>query len=82
MGVLPLQFLPGQSAETLDLPIDGEFAIHGLDGAPRPGQTLSLRAGTKQFQARARLDSEIELAYYRQGGILPFVLRQLLREAA
>ena len=80
MGVLPLQFPDGQSAESLGLSGEETFDIAGVtglnDGAiPR---TVSVRAGDVQFDARVRIDTAGEADYYRHGGIMQYVLRSLL----
>ena len=82
MGVLPLQFLPGESAATLGLTGRESFTIAGMaDLAPRQTVTVLARSdddGTERaFGAIARLDGPIEVDYLRQGGILPAVLRRL-----
>lgn len=84
MGVLPLQFVEGQNAED-----------HGLDGSEtfdikvgeevKPGDVLDVTATStdgevKEFKVKARFDSEVEVDYYRHGGILPLVLRKKLKE--
>jgi aconitate hydratase len=75
MGVLPLQFPDGESAESLGLTGEETFDLDTLeDGA----KTLEVKAGDKQFEARVRIDTPNEWLYYRHGGILLFVLRQLL----
>ena len=84
MGVLPLQFPEGQSAVSLGLTGRESFAITGIAQGLRPGGTVRVTAKrqdgtTAAFEARVRLDTPIELEYYRHGGILPYVLRQLLR---
>ena len=79
MGVLPLQFAEGQGAASLGLAGEELYAI----GAPsRPGDALevsaeSVRGGTTRFTVTARIDTDVELLYYRNGGILPAVLRGL-----
>jgi len=83
MGVLPLQFLDNDSAASLGIEGDETFDIEGLDGEIRPQQdaTLVIKAedGSEQrVKVRLRIDTPIEVDYYRHGGILPFVLRQLL----
>jgi aconitate hydratase len=86
MGVLPLQFLPGENAASLGLTGDESFDLLGIaDIAPR--QTLTVRAtrpdGTIiEFGALVRIDSPIEAEYFRNGGILQTVLRRLTRTAA
>jgi aconitate hydratase len=83
MGVLPLQFLDGTTAQSLGLDGSEIFSITGLSDATKPGQQLTLEIESKDRQKRSvpvklRIDTPIEIDYYRHGGILPFVLRQLL----
>jgi len=83
MGVLPLQFLDGTNPQTLGLGGSEVFSITGLSDAIQPGQQLTLEIQGKDRQSRSvpvklRIDTPIEIDYYRHGGILPFVLRQLL----
>jgi aconitate hydratase len=81
MGIMPLQYLPGQNAESLGLTGREEFSVLGLsDGlAVRKHVTLRVRDdnGTRDIEVVARIDGPVELDYYRQGGILPAVLRRL-----
>jgi aconitate hydratase len=81
MGVLPLQFLPGQSASSLGLTGREAFDIVGLAAGIRPRAELRVvvrdGGGERSFAALCRLDGPIEIEYYRQGGILPAVLRRL-----
>jgi aconitate hydratase len=83
MGVLSLEYLPGETRESLGLTGEEEFTIHGLDAALTPKQTVqvSARSGQteKKFSVRVRIDTAIEVEYYRHGGILPMVIRQLAR---
>jgi aconitate hydratase len=85
MGVLPLQYLPGQNAASLGLSGREEFSLLGVaDGlAVRKRMTLVVRDanGTRNIEVVARLDGPVEIDYYRQGGILPTVLRRLARGA-
>ena len=86
MGVLPLQFAEGESAESLGLDGRESFTIRGIAGA-RPGGTLPVvarRASGEEvrFEATVRLDSETDVDYYRHGGILQMVLRQLMAPPA
>jgi aconitate hydratase len=86
MGVLPLQFRQGESAESLGLDGRESFTIRGIAGA-RPGGTLTVEARREsgeavRFEATVRLDSETDLDYYRHGGILQMVLRQLMAPPA
>jgi aconitate hydratase len=83
MGVLPLQFKGKDSAESLGIRGDEYFDLEGLDGEIRPQQdaTLVIRRAdgtTQRVPLLLRIDTPIEVDYFRHGGILPFVLRQLL----
>jgi len=75
MGVLPLQFADGESAESLGLTGEEEFSITGLGSGD--AKEVVVRAGDTEFTCRVRIDTPKEVEYYRHGGILPFVLRQL-----
>jgi aconitate hydratase len=80
MGVLPLQFPDGESAESLGLSGEETFDITGVEelnegGTPR---TVHVKAGDTEFDARVRIDTPGEAEYYRHGGIMQFVLRSLL----
>jgi aconitate hydratase len=82
MGILPLQFAAGQNAASLGLKGDETFDIHGLahivDSA-KVGQTIKVKAGAISFDAIVRIDTPNEFSYYRHGGILHYVLRQLCK---
>jgi aconitate hydratase len=83
MGVLPLQFGPGQTAESLGLTGAETFDITGIEGDLEPGSIASVRAtaddgAEARFEVIVRLDTEVEAEYYRNGGILQTVLRQLV----
>lgn len=83
MGVLPLQYLPGQNAETLGLTGLETFSVTGLAEGLEPGGELQVMAAVdkrsaKLFSVRFRVDTPEELKYLSYGGILPYVLRQLL----
>jgi aconitate hydratase len=85
MGVLPLQFLDGVTAQSLGLDGSQTFSIGGLSDAIHPGQQLTMEIKTQDGKLRylpvkLRIDTPIEVDYYRHGGILPFVLRQLLAQ--
>jgi aconitate hydratase len=84
MGVLPLQFMDGQSRQSLGLTGLETFSISGIAAGLRPDQMLNVhgrRADGSEFsfQVLCRIDTPIEIEYYRHGGILPYVLRLLLR---
>ena len=87
MGVMPLEFLPGESRTTLGLTGQETLDVEGLtDGlAPRKRVRVKVRAadGTaREFEAVARVDTPDDVAYYRHGGLLPYVLRGMIRGAA
>jgi aconitate hydratase len=81
MGVLPLQFAPGEDAASLGLTGEETYSISGLAGAAELPRTVTVTAagagGASEFTAAVRIDTPAEAAYYRNGGILPYVLRQL-----
>jgi aconitate hydratase len=80
MGVLPLQFLAGDTAASLGLTGEETFEITGIDAlntGPSPKE-LTVKAGNKTFQAKLRIDTPGEADYYRHGGIMQYVLRSLL----
>jgi aconitate hydratase len=81
MGLLPLQFLPGESAASLGLTGEELFAIDGVAAPIAAGERPSLAnvtADGRRFQTRVRIDTPMEVEYYRHGGILQYVLRALL----
>ena len=83
MGVLPLQFMPGEDRKSLGLTGSETFDVEGVADV-RPGATLTV-TGTRadgsrfNFRAKARIDSAVEIEYYRHGGILQLVLRRLMK---
>jgi aconitate hydratase len=84
MGVLPLQFAEGESAQTLGLTGDEAFEVEGIASDLKPGKRMTVTATSpdgsrKSFTAICRIDTPVEVLYYQHGGILPFVLRQLAR---
>jgi aconitate hydratase len=81
MGVLPLQYPEGESAQSLGLTGEEEFTIAGLAEPLNAGdlpRTVSVKAGDTEFEARVRIDTPKEADYFRHGGILPYVLRSLM----
>jgi aconitate hydratase len=83
MGVLPLQFEAGQDAASLGLTGTETYDIEGIAGGLTPGKRLTVRAraddgAVKTFTTLCRIDTPVEVDYYNHGGILPFVLRQLV----
>jgi len=86
MGVLPLQFKEGTNAATLGIDGSETYAVLGLGQALKPQQDLTLRITRKggenlDVPVRCRIDTPIEIDYYQHGGILPYVLRQILANA-
>jgi aconitate hydratase len=85
MGILPLQFSPGETAASLGLSGRESYSIAGLGDGLVPRQRLTVVARDdvegreRRFEVVARLDGSIEVEYYRQGGILQTVLRKLAR---
>jgi aconitate hydratase len=81
MGVLPLQFPEGQTAESLGLTGEETFDIAGITELSEGGtpQTVEVTAGDVNFDAVVRIDTPGEADYYRNGGIMQYVLRSLLR---
>jgi aconitate hydratase len=79
MGILPLEFEDGASVESLGLTGHETFDVVGLEGAGADGfpREVTVRADDKEFRARVRIDTPNEVEYFRHGGILQFVLRQL-----
>ncbi len=83
MGVLPLEFPQNQTWQSLGLTGEETYEIVGLDENLQPRSEVTVRAtaadgSTKEFRAKVRIDTPVELEYYRHGGILPAVLRKLL----
>jgi aconitate hydratase len=85
MGVLPLEFLAGQTWQSLGLTGEGVFDFPDLSDTLTPGslvtvQTTAADGKVGRFQARTRIDTPVDLEYYRNGGILQTVLRKLLAD--
>jgi aconitate hydratase len=78
MGVLPLQYADGEDAESLGLTGEEEYTITGIEGGE--AKEVTVKADDKEFTARVRIDTPKEVEYYKHGGILPYVLRQLLAQ--
>ena len=76
-GIVPLQFMDGESLESLGLTGREEFTITGLENGE--ADEVTVRADGTEFRARVRLDTPKEREYLRHGGILPYVLRSLLK---
>jgi aconitate hydratase len=85
MGVLPLEFVNGETRQTLGLTGYETYDIEGLSDQMGPRSTLTVNAhssdgGIKTFKVLSRIDTPEEMSYYRHGGILPYVLRQLVSQ--
>jgi aconitate hydratase len=83
MGVMPLEFVDGQSAATLGLTGNETYDVSGLASDLKPGKRVTVRAAAPagavtEFQTVARVDTPDDVEYYRHGGLLPYVLRGLL----
>ncbi len=83
MGVLPLEFVEGQSADALGLTGEETFDITGIEGSDKLPERVKVEArngegDTRNFEAKIRIDTPAEVAYYRHGGILRYMLRELL----
>jgi len=86
MGVLPFQFPEGVSAETLGLSGAETFSLTGLNDALKPGQCVVMEinkpdGSIETVDLQLRIDTDIEIEYYRHGGILPYVLRDIIAES-
>jgi aconitate hydratase len=86
MGVLPLQFKDGTTAQSLKLDGSETYDVIGLDANIKPQQDLTLKitrqdGSVENVNVRCRIDTPIEIDYYQHGGILPYVLRQLVSKA-
>jgi aconitate hydratase len=77
MGVMPLEFVDGQTKESLGLTGEEVYGVHGIAEGLEPGKRLKVTAGDKSFEVKVRLDTPQEVEYYLHGGILQYVLRSL-----
>ena len=86
MGIVPLQYLPGENASTLGLTGRETFTIHGLaDLQPRQEVVVEVRGedgSERRIRAIARLDGAVDREYFRNGGVLQTVLRRLAAEGS
>jgi len=83
MGVLPLQFMEGEGLETYGITGAETYSIKGIEGKLKPRQEVTLviegEGETKEAKLLLRLDTPIEVSYYKHGGIMPYVLRELIK---
>ncbi len=77
MGVIPLEFVNGETRQSLGISGFESITIEGMSGTMTPRATLTVKADGKTFQVRSRIDTPEEMNYFRHGGILQYVLRQL-----
>ena len=87
MGVLPLEFIEGENVDTLQLDGTETFNLKGIDEDLQPGQHAVLdiirsNGEITTTSLKVRIDTGIEVEYYRHGGILPYVLRSLLKRSS
>ena len=80
MGVLPLQFKDGETHRSLGLSGEEEYSVFGLSDNLKPGQDLILSTGDREISVTCRLDTQIEIEYFKNGGILHTVLRNFMSE--
>ncbi|KAI8046804.1 cytoplasmic aconitate hydratase [Drosophila gunungcola] len=78
MGIIPLQFLPGQSAESLNLSGREVFNIALPEEELKPGQSIQVEADGNVFETTLRFDTEVDITYYKNGGILNYMIRKML----
>jgi len=78
MGIIPLQFLPGQSADTLKLSGREVYNIVLPEGELKPGQRIQVDADGNVFEPTLRFDTEVDITYYKNGGILNYMIRKML----
>ncbi|EDW66584.1 cytoplasmic aconitate hydratase [Drosophila virilis] len=78
MGIIPLQFLPGQSAETLKLSGREVYNIALPESGIKPGQKIQVEADGTVFETILRFDTEVDITYYQNGGILNYMIRKML----
>ena len=79
MGIVPLQYMEGENADSLGLTGKEEFTIE-IPSDLKPGTVLEVKAdgGKKTFKVLVRFDTELELTYYRNGGILNYMIRKMI----
>jgi aconitate hydratase len=86
MGILPLQFAPGDTRDSLGLTGREVYDVVGIADGLTPGGTVRVRVRSedgqqREFEAKVRIDSAIEVDYFRHGGVLQMVLRRLLHDS-
>jgi aconitate hydratase len=81
MGVLPCEFINGETAASLGLTGHESFSITGVAADFAPGKILQVKAGDTEFEVKARVDTPLEIEYLRNGGVLNYVLRNFMQGA-
>jgi len=81
MGVVPCEFINGETAASLGLTGKESFSITGIAEGFKPGKILTVKADDKEFQVKARVDTPLEIEYLKNGGVLNYVLRNFMKEA-
>ncbi len=81
MGVVPCEFINGETAESLGLTGKESFTITGIAEGFEPGKILTVKADDKTFQVKARVDTPLEIEYLKNGGVLNYVLRNFMTDA-
>ncbi len=80
MGILPCEFINGETAESLGLTGTERFSITGVAENFTPGKILTVKAGAKEFQVKARVDAPLEIEYLKNGGVMNYVLRGFMKD--
>ena len=79
MGILPLEFIEGENADSIGLNGTEQFSIKLNNGDLKVNETVNVTTSTgKTFKAKSRIDTEIEVEYFKNGGILHYVLRKMI----
>ncbi|MEA2068584.1 MAG: aconitate hydratase, partial [Verrucomicrobiota bacterium] len=81
MGVVPCEFINGETAGSLGLTGQESYTITGIAEGFEPGKILTVKADDKEFQVKARVDTPLEIEYLKNGGVLNYVLRNFMSEA-
>ena len=80
MGILPMEFTNGDSADSLGLTGQEQYSIDLKNGNLTPNEELVVKVSNgKTFKVKSRIDTDIEVDYFKHGGILPFVIRNLIK---
>ena len=80
MGIIPCEFINGDTTESLGLTGRESFTITGVAENFAPGKILTVKAGNKQFEVKARVDAPLEIEYLKNGGVLNYVLKKMMND--